>query len=267
MINSEDEILVDFRTSCTSEEAVAKMLGWMQGYTRPKSIRITEHGTPADQLSSMQSLGGSLQDQLLELREAARLEFVKAAELGAAFEVIQGKEKAVIECDAMINRAASYLLDIDDEIAKGDASELRIDHSATKNSGVVHITLRSLDRWATKNYGISVTGPLQKFGGQLANDRPDERQDEVSEANGGLGATSTRHLHTTFAFLVEAFSKTATKYHKGDGSPNVMAIAEFLEGAAKESAKAPPMDGQGREAIKKRIAKAMLAKEENLRER
>jgi len=264
MINSEDEILVDLRTSCTKEEAVAKMLGWLQGHIRQKYVRVSEHGVSADQLPSLHSLDGSLQEQLLELQEAARLEFVKAAETGAAHEVIQAKDEAVIEYGNLINRAASYLLDIDDELTKGDLSDLRIDHSATENSGVVHISLRSLDRWATKHYGISVIAPTQKLSDQIANDRPDERQDKVSEVNGGLGATSTKHLYTTFAFLIEAFSKTATKYHKGDGSPNVMAIAEFLERVAKTSDKAPPMDGQGREAIKKRIAKAMLAKQENL---
>jgi hypothetical protein len=263
MINTEDEILIDIRTSCTKDEAAAKMLGWMRGSIRRKFVRVTEQGISADQLPSLHSFEGSLQEHLQELHEAARLEFVRAVEKGAATTAIQAKEERVSECRNLISKAASYLMSIDEELAKDDLSDLKIDRSATTKTGVVHVTLRSLDQWAIKNYGISVIAPMHSLDGEFAIDRSDERQEHMSEASGGLGSTSAKHLYTTLAFLVEAFSKTAPKYHKSEGSPNVSAIADYMEKAA-EVANKGPMAGQGKEAIKKRIAAAMKAKKEGL---
>ena len=44
MIKSEEEITVDFSASCTIEEAIAKMLGWLQGPQFKKEIKSTKYG-------------------------------------------------------------------------------------------------------------------------------------------------------------------------------------------------------------------------------
>ena len=75
MINAEDDIIVNLRTSCTKDEAVAMLLGWLRGPIKPRNIQISEDGLSLDQLPFLQSLEGSLQDQLQELVDAASQAF------------------------------------------------------------------------------------------------------------------------------------------------------------------------------------------------
>jgi len=156
MINPEDEILPDFRISYTKDECVAKMLGWMKGHIRQKYVRVTLDGISEDQLPYLHSLDWPLQEQLLELREAARRQVVQATESGATTKEIRTKQDAFNESENQINQAATYLLDIEDEIARGKESDLRIDQQATKESGHIHITIRSLDKWARQKYGMQI---------------------------------------------------------------------------------------------------------------
>lgn len=259
MINPEDEILPDFRASCTKEEAVAKMLGWMHGPIRRKYIQVTENGISADQLPFLHSLEGSLQDQLMELREAARQELIKAADAGAPAEALQGHANAVVECEELMKTAASYLIDINDEIAKGESSALRIDRSATDNAGVIHLTLKSIDQWAKNEYSISILNPVEsKASGEST---PEESQQEEAQENGST-SVYTRNLLVSFALLIEEFAKAATKYHKGDDTPNVINIAILIEKLASDTD--DQLKGQNKEAIRKRISKALRTKKENV---
>lgn len=157
MINPEDEIIIDSRTSCTKDEAAAKLLGWMQGTIRKKYIKVTEHGIPEDQLAHLHSLDVSLSDQLVELREPVRQLLSKATKGSKEFSKMN---EAVKDIDEVIKKAMSYLLDIDDELDKGENSALKIDHEATNKTGVIHIKLRSLDKWARLKYGIRILDNL-----------------------------------------------------------------------------------------------------------
>lgn len=262
MPNPEDEILVNFATSCTKEEAVARLLGWMQGHIRQKNIRVTEHGISADQLLSLHSLDGSLQEQLIELREAARMEFVKAAETGAALEVIQAKEEAVKEVDNLIEKAGSYFLDIDDELAKGGESDLRIDQSNTESSGVKRITLRSIDRWANKKYGITIPESSTAIFSTV--DARVEQGESKSDSD-ELGKTKTEHIYTTLAFLVEAFVERQPKYSHG-GKPNATQIAERLAQLVTDACP-DGLSGQDVQTIRKLISKALAVKQSAISKR
>lgn len=265
MVNPEDEIHIDFQTSVTKEEAVAKMLGWMQGPIYPKYIQVTENGISADQLTSLHFMDGSLKEQLLELRETARSEFLDAVEADLPFETIREKEEAVEKYDALIKKAASYLLDMEDEIAKGEFSALRIDKHRTDKTGNDHITLRSLERWAQSTYGICIANPLESP--SVTNDssiQKDSRRDEATSPKGGLSQVSADNLRTSFAFLVEAFAKTAPKFRRGEDQPNVSAIAKHIAGIALEASKPNEIGGQGYEAIKDRIEDAMDTKKAKL---
>ena len=102
MINPTDEIFVDLQASCTKEVAVAKMLGWMQGFIRPRYIQVTESGISADQLPSLRSLEGSLQEHLAERHEAARQDLFKAAEGDAPAEALLKYSEAVLDCEDLI---------------------------------------------------------------------------------------------------------------------------------------------------------------------
>lgn len=280
MINAEDEVLVDFSTSCTKDVAVAKMLGWMQGHRRKRVVTVTEHGISEEQLPYLYSLEGSLADHLIELREAASQELTTAAEKYAsekirwdkdesgkntAFEILERKEKAVAEYDALIDKAGTYLLDIEEELDKGKSSDLKIDQEATKRSGYTHLTINSVDHWARSKYGISIK--KDPVSGSLPEDNPKlpqaTQQEQESDRRGGLGKTKANNLYTTLAFLVEAFSKTSTKYNKDTG-PNVKAIAEELKKYATETNNKEKLSGQSSEAIKDRIEEAMKIRKSKL---
>lgn len=255
MINPEDEILVDFRTSCTKEEAVGKLLGWMQGPIRKKYVEVNEQGISSDQLPFIHSLDGSLQEQLIELREAARMDFLKAVEEEAAHDVAQAKEESVIEYDKLIKKAAKYLMEIEDEIAKGETSRLRVDQSTTEKLGIVHITLKSLDQWSQKNYNITI---LDQF-----STNPISENSQVNEAaKDELSKTKAENLYTTFAFLVEAFASSSKgeAYRHADKRPNATTIAEHLEKLALE-ASGGSLKGQSKESIRKLIKEALRIKQ------
>jgi len=124
MINSEDEILINLETSCTKDVAVAKLLGWMQGPIRTRIVKITECGIPSDQLQFMPNFEGALHPFLDEMRESARQAFARSIEADDAVEVLNKNIEAVEFWDKTIRMASSYLLDIDDEIAKNDGLRL-----------------------------------------------------------------------------------------------------------------------------------------------
>lgn len=260
MINSEDPIVVDLRTSCTKDEAVAKLLGWMRGPIRRKYTLVTEAGIPVDQLPKMHSIGGPLSEQLADLQEAARMQLVEAAEAGASIEVLHQKQDDVAGWNAQIMKAASYLRDIDDELAKGDESALKTDKRAKKESGVIHLTLSSLDQWARNKYDISIFETAVEKSSEGNSTSQSIQPENEATLNGGLSKLKADNLYTTFAFLVEAFSQTLTKYGK-DSKPNVSAIAKHIEAIA---AKTSVQDGQDQETIRKLISEAMKRKKKKM---
>lgn len=158
MILPEDDVFIDFKTNCTKEEAVAKMLGWTKGALRKRVISVTENGIPADELPYLQIFEGPLEDYLIDLRNAAVDEFYKSLETDAPHDVIVDKENAVKKCDEQIQLAGTYLAGITDELAKGKLSTLRIDKEATNKTGKKHITIQSLHDWALEKYGINILG-------------------------------------------------------------------------------------------------------------
>lgn len=156
MILPEDEVIIDLKTSCTKDEAVAKMLGWMKGSIRKRVINVTEHGIPADELPYLHTFEGPLESYLVDLRNAATDELLKAFEMDAADDVRVEKDNAVDKCVEKIELAHAYLADIDDELAKGELSALRIDKENTRKFGEERITIRSLHDWALKKYGLHI---------------------------------------------------------------------------------------------------------------
>lgn len=280
-----DQIIIDLRTTCSKDEAAAKLLGWLRGPIHPKYIQITtsevqkkknEEQNPATldglhdslpyriseaQLKNLHSLdctlAGSLNAQLLELHDAALLEFDDAM-VEPDLEV---KANAVEYWKNQIRRAAAYLRDIDDELANGDESELKVDKKASKKAEVPQILLSSLDRWAKKKYNFSIFDDVKSDISEIA--ILDDVHEDFSE-DGTLKKVYADNLLFTLALFVEAFSKTATRYHKEDG-PVVIAIAKKMEELAKEANGGSDVPtGQKHGAIKLRITEAMKRKKKIL---
>lgn len=266
MITAADEIFIDFSTSCTRDVAVAKLLGWMQGPIRRRCIIMTEDGISEDQLPYLHKLEDPVKDLLLELRDAAQQRLYKAFDEDNELSSEESRQllsDAVDDVERLSQKtylAAQYFRAIDDELAKGDESELRVDKTATIALNNPYIALSSLDTWAKRNYQISiflerdVVPTVVDVIDQLKQQKADLRED------GGLNKVKADNLYTSFAFLVEAFSKSLGAYHNDNG-PNVIAISKKIEKLAKEAyGDKEFLPGQGHEAIKKNIGEAMRRK-------
>ncbi len=259
-----DYAVLDFSTSCTREDAVARMLGWMRGHIRNPNL---EGDITQDSLVYAFSLKHSLEDHLLELRCAALDELSDLIKDGATDVVLNEKTKSVLDFDALINKAGTYLCDIDDELSQSDSPKLRIDRHATDTSGDIHITLSSLDLWAKKKYPehkITILGtPEFQCSKDDMVDRMSARKAD-SRFKDGLSQKKASGLYVTFALLLNAYAD------KGkfliNGKPNVSGIATHIaELATKHTGNEPMEDyAQSYEAIKDRIEAAMAVLKEML---
>lgn len=263
MITAADEISIDFRTSCSKDEAVAKLLGWMQGSVHRKYIHLTDAGISADQLPYLHTLDGSLADHLLELRQAAHLELSSAFDAGAAPEILDEKESVVTHWDDEIKKAAKYLRAIDDELSKGIESALSLDQEASREAGTPQILLNSLDRWAQtkyKNLVFSTDADEPANGKPMAQSEQDEPLAPLSESR----SPKDENLLASFAFLVELYSATLPKLHHDDGTPKVDVVAKCIAQHAIKMNNKMKLRGQSDEAIKDRIEEAMKVKRSKL---
>lgn len=254
----EEDKIVDYKPSCTVDEAVAKMLGWLRGMYRDRLVPINEYGIPIESLPSAHSMGGPLIEQLNEMRMAARHTLFAAVEAGESNEVIAQKDEAGQQCEEKLALAYKYHLAIVDELAK-EQSGLRIDKAKTESTGETHITLDSLDEWAYKMFSVSVKGDRQA----QAIVKPDSDMDvesEISETGTKQKLTTARYnnLSTTFAFLLDAYlERCDDSYKHKDGTPIIKAIAGHLESVAKRANKGMKLGGQSAESIKDRIEEAI----------
>lgn len=272
MITAADEIFIDFSTSCTRDVAVAKMLGWMRGPIRRRLVNMTSDGISEDQLPYLHSLEDPIKDQLLELRDAAQQRLYKAFEADNELSSDESRQllsDAVDDVDRHTQKiylAAKYFRAIDDELAKDDESELRVDKVATIALNDPFIALSSLDAWAKNTYQISIflDGDAAPTVGNVI-DQLKQRKDDFPQ-EGGLGKVKADNLYTSFAFLVEAFSQSATGYHDDNG-PIVMAISLKIEELAKKAyGDIEFLPNQGHEAIRKNIGEAMRRKKHALKD-
>jgi len=264
MLNPEEPVVVHLETSCTEEEAVEKLLGWRQGPIRRQHTLVTEHGVPEEVLQYSHSLGGSLKQQLEDILEKARMDLVEAAEADAPIEVLQQLDDAVVQKKALVFQAQDYLLDIKEELNEEGDSLLRVDKKATADTGITHITLKSLDRWAQQVYGRSVLDPtVSKPVGKKSASLATEDKTDKGATKGGLGKTKADNLYTSFAFLVEALAKSAPGYREGEGEserPNVLAIATRISELARKANGGETLGGQSSEAIMDRVEAAVKVK-------
>ncbi|NMM15470.1 MAG: hypothetical protein HHJ17_18280 [Rhodoferax sp.] len=266
MITAADEIFIDFSTSCTRNVAVAKLLGWMQGPIRRKVIDVTEDGISEDQLPYIHTMDEPLEDQLLELREAAQKRLYEAFEADDELKTDESKKvfsDAADEVDRLsqkIYKAAQYFRDIDDELARGDECELRVDKTATKTLNDPYIALSSLDLWAIKKYEFSIFS-LEGSAPTIVEvtKKIRQRQGDVNET-GDLGKVKAGNILTTLALFVEAFAKTAPKYGGVVDEPNVLEVAKYFSGVAFVANNENELSGQSVENIRKLISAALRSK-------
>ena len=154
MIKSEDSTIPDIRTGCTLEEAVAKLLGWMRGSQRLRYIQITESGIDISQLPHLYSLPSTVEEFIQEEQEIAKFRFVEAVE-AYDFDSAAEWESRIEYWGNVCKRSMRYRLALSNEL-DSRKSRLKIDEALTAETGIRHITLISLDRWARLTFGITI---------------------------------------------------------------------------------------------------------------
>ena len=293
------EAVLDIRTSCTREEAAAKLIGWMKGHVR----HAYPHDVDQDELTAehfiyTQSLVYPLGEQLQILRQAAGHRYDKAVCDNLSSEILEDLATAIHEYDDLINQVQVYLSDIDDELDKEfeqvGSSALKIDKRTTDSSGELHIKIRSLDRWAHDKYGISIMDPdgmldmysapspvaspsaapesapvapptaAAEESSDLIDDNPSDTDIEFSDKGVVLKPKDAKNLYLTFMFLVEAVAASGSKYRLADKSPNVSVIATLIEEFAIKAHHPLKHGSFSRETIKTRIENAENIKREYL---
>ena len=238
MIGPLDPIDIDDRDAYPIEECIAKMLGWMKGLERLHIIHMDEYGIPPDKLAHLPKLDYPIKVYLDQLKERAKLELEKAveameiAEEGTAEKdtlrnVVNEKKLATKYGSELIVSEFFFRLELKKELAKGEASILKIDQSESKEKGVLHITLESLHEWAARYDVTIIDKPLFKINSSTEQQYLTNK--ESSDPVGSLSSVKADHLYTTFSFLLEAFADVKNSgYRRSDGGLNVEVIATHL---------------------------------------
>jgi hypothetical protein len=254
-IDPDDEVLVDLRGSCTKDEAVAKLIGWNRGPFRKRYIQLAEGGIPRDQWPHIYTPDEPLHEQLRGLREQALRRFYSAYNDGASEEELDACLSEVDAIDSIINQASAFMIDIEDECAMADRSRLRIDPEATRETGITHLTVASIDAWAREKYaGLSI------YGDAVATVRPAPPATEKQRRQRKL-----ENLFTTFAFALDALAdQPGRRYRHEGGALNVKALAEDLSARSKQANNNQVMKEQSAESIKDRIEEAIKTKRSHL---
>lgn len=141
MINDDKEIINDQIVSCTVDEAVMQILG----------ISVTPPEIEDDSISVY-----DLDEILWSIADGAEVEYNNAKMEKLSEEVIAEKLANLKNADQLITNARRYRSDIIDELAKEGVSDLRINKLSSHNPACPKITVKSLNIWAKKIYGISI---------------------------------------------------------------------------------------------------------------
>jgi hypothetical protein len=238
------------QTYCSRNEAVEYLLGRLKVGVLRKNLIPDDAGSEELELYDF-----SWQTLMIEERESADAAYTNALIEVLADNVIAEALAKLTHCDSQINKAHRFLCDIDDELAKGQVSELRIDRLSNLEPTSPNITISSLAVWAKDRYGIDIIN--SKESEQTV--ELQQNQNTISALN--LSTTKTQNLQITFALLIEAFAKDGSRYRHIDGRPNVSTIAQELVDAAKHDEKGLP--GQSKKSIENAINAALSVKKEH----
>lgn len=224
------DILIDQRTSCTPDQAVAFLLG------RRSWDPIYQDQNPDADLDEVHELfTGWLEitifEDLMEERDGILSDLDDA--LGDEENERDEAEVAlcrdrIVQCDDTIRRAKLILCDIDDELAKGGQSRLIRDPVAAEKTGQVRLMLSSLKQWAEgRDYlTISLDGTQVRRAPPVLIS-PDE---SLLNSKGGMSQKSAKSFLVTFAVLLEQFvEKVGNPFIAESGTgPNKQKIIELL---------------------------------------
>ena len=122
---------------------------------------------------------------------------------------------------------------------------------------MVYLTLRSLDRWATKRYGFSIDEPDLRYTTSIPADVTQPNGQQLDDDDGKLSAdTKEKNLYVTLALLADCFANSIAggALRSGD-TPNALEIAKRLVKRLSERG-GSAVSGQAEETVRKRISEA-----------
>lgn len=277
LIAATDEVVIDLSTSCTKDVAVAKLIGLVRGPIRRVYQNDLVKKLSQGQHPHLDPLNAPVIDQLMDLRNASRWRLTEAISIDRSdAEILKFKEH-VAACDELIHLAAHYFRDIDDELAKGANSQLRVDQSTTVTPANPYISLSSLELWAMEKYNISVmragVDPIAIAYPGRTNDASEHhtaRTVSTVQKEQYASGKAEVSLLVTFAFLMDAFlaqvklhgdEKQIDNFFKGKEkiTPNVSAITRHLEELMAQANGKMLLNDQQIKSINNRITAAVKA--------
>ena len=173
-----------------------------------------------------------LTDILRNYKESADIAYSDAKFENLGEDIVDEKLAEIKKSHLLIETAHHFLCAIDDELAKGKESALRIDRHATKNFKFPYITIASLVKWASETHQIEIfKSPITTFA--------DFKRSQQSIEEFLSGQEHSLNLHIIFALLIEAFARKYDDYrHPNEDTPKVQPIAKYLAEIAENKAKA-----------------------------
>lgn len=184
------------QASYTLDDAIAYQLGLLQRGLVKSEINVTLDGIAEEDLREISKLPGSLNEHLIALANAAKLD---------------NNPDEVARIDRLLVAADIYNQYLTDEIAKGSGSEIRIDSIVSQETGVPHFTLRSIKEWHTRNKE-AIDREINAYHRQNSNEAPtntshavdsDEAPTNASHAvDKNPTATKVRNLNNTIGLLL-----------------------------------------------------------------
>jgi hypothetical protein len=233
--------------SCSIEQAVAKLLGWSKGPLFRKTVRVTEAGVVDDDLALVEVFEGGIDAQLESMLIDAQNQAIVALDEGATHDELSRLDKRIEQVMELVARVHDFRIRIDDELAKGQDSQLRIDRSRSDEAGMVHITLRSLDQWSVKEYGQSIFArPL----GARSDQQEEEEPDEKSEPE--MPSLEAKRVLIALALLQDLIVEIGPQKYKINADANWNAMAKRMS----EIAKNQGISKQGVVKLRKMLAAA-----------
>jgi hypothetical protein len=269
------EVNIDMSTSCTKDQAVMKLLGWSKDIFTSTEIQLPKEGLWLDQLPFISHHTLNLEEELKHLHERARLEYQQAfpTEAGTAefdpeehfgapgvLEKIAEKQEALEDVHLLIRRARNFALDIDEELSK-ENSVLRKDMEATERTGVLHITLRSLEAWTAAHHSVkSIQTPVAVQAESSA--FTSELEAVFTDEDAAGFSKGEKSLYVTFMNAIETLAaiKKGTCI-KSDGSLNVSGLSKLLSTSTASFHNGVQIPGQDEKAITLRLNAAIKAKQ------
>jgi hypothetical protein len=229
MDTSEDDLILDLSASCSKDQAVMRILGWALATAYPKRLHVMANGTLNEDSKLVYRPDFSLNEFLSEIYRDAKNAYLNSIPADATTDMVDTLLKkalpAIERAEVMIDQARSYMMDIVDELARGNASGLRLDKESTAKNGEEYITIRSLDEWCSAKYQVIEEPERVPFEDDPSMGALKRPVSEMSKTEIGL--------YTVLGLLTEAYAKELGEtYFSKSGEVNVKQMSIAVAGHA-----------------------------------